>query len=264
MKKPKFLVIGEAFKDIYSISTSTRQSPEADCPVANPTEFLTFPGGAMNVWENLKALGTPSTILLQDTPLSEKIRIVVNGKQLVRIDVNDKVLPFLFSDLSIAASWQPDAIIISDYGKGMFAPHVIEEIGKTFPTLPFFIDTKQDPDKFDSLGSARFWFPNTKEYTEYDEAYLYLGMIDTVIWKRSEKGMILCAGVDCRGFASKATSIVNVSGAGDTVIAAWAYKYMQNFDTWEASTFAMRAAAVVCAKPYTATATLEEINSICN
>ncbi len=61
---------------------------------------------------------------------------------------------------------------------------------------------------------------------------------------------------------TKALEIFDVTGAGDTVISAIAFALSNGFDLIKACNFANHAAAVVVAKPGSATATLAEINQL--
>ena len=68
-----------------------------------------------------------------------------------------------------------------------------------------------------------------------------------------------------------ANNISEVNGAGDTVLAAFVYRYLSVTDAFtlekridSAIRYANAAAAVVCGKPYTATASPDEIWKLLN
>ena len=66
---------------------------------------------------------------------------------------------------------------------------------------------------------------------------------------------------DKKDFPTKAKEISDVTGAGDTVIAAIAYGISLHWEPTQIMSFANHAAGVVVSKVGTATATLEEINA---
>lgn len=254
MSEPKILVIGEAFIDKYYVGTATRLSPEAPIPVVAVKEVIQFDGGAANVYENVKTLGATARLYTQG-PRPIKNRLIANGHQLTRWDENDTIEPLdLLTKKDLMGH---DGIIISDYGKGGFTPKVISLIVGTPLSCPIFIDTK-NPGPWPHYGT--FFFPNMKEWLASKDVY---DLCANVIRTESENGMTQLQFGEAiwhdRAFAQR---IVSVCGAGDTAIAAFAYQYCKNQSVSTALRFASKACAVVCAKPYTAVASHEEINAI--
>lgn len=250
-------VIGDGFWDYYLVGRSHRQNPEADAPLALVEQSLCFPGGALNVIENLKALGCRTS----DSQVStgpQKTRVIVDGKYTLRYDQFDKCPPISFLDPD---SQDPQAIIISDYGKGALTGKLVEQLSITYQ-CPLFIDTKRDPLTMLAFLEARpgpvFFFPNDKEYKEWFGAYHALEHEEfaTVVHKRGALGLR----VGKHEFSSKCHNPVSVCGAGDTVIAAFVKSYLDTPNATQAAAYANYAAAVVCRKPYTATATPDEIS----
>lgn len=247
--QPRILVIGEAMQDLYHIGEATRLSPEAPVPVVKIQETLLMPGGAANVVANLEALGASvSAIYAYRQP--QKNRLMVGNTQLARWDTSDSCEPLV---LPMAISGGIfDALVISDYGKGAFLDRT--NIYRQLLDFqgPVFIDTKQNPLAFCGLRQATF-FPNRKEYDAYTAEY---NRTDYVL-KDGAEGMRYQGNWE----PARAAHVVSVSGAGDTVIAAFAYAKLrwpkQSPASWLA--FASYAAAVVVSKPYTATASVREI-----
>lgn len=267
MSEPRILVIGEKFIDRYFVGTATRLSPEAPIPVVAVSEVIQFAGGAANVARNLEALGADTILYTpQDTPV--KNRLVANGHQLARWDENDHILPIKLPAIGPGI----DAIIISDYGKGGFNPSIISTIIElSQPKTPIFIDCK-DPRSYTTLFESRgFFFPNMKEWQSFQSEYSKCG---NVIRTESEKGMTYYGwGYLSSKFKdfpksyhvpSLTDNVVSVTGAGDTAIAAFTYKYCvdKSNNIKQCLEFASKACAVVVSKPYTATASHEEINKI--
>lgn len=253
----RILVVGERFTDRYFIGTCTRLSPEAPIPVVAIKEVIQFAGGAANVSANFKALGVEVREMYQPGHYPIKNRLMGNDTMLARWDQDDTCEPLTGLNVKLQAYMfkDIDAVVISDYNKGMFTPEGIAAIGQHIPDkTPVFIDTKASPTRFSQLGRRPWFFPNMKEWVANSEAYTAL---KNVVRTESENGVTLVG--DCH-VSSYATNIVSVSGAGDTAVAAFAYAYLSDAAPEDCLRFAMQACAVVCSKPYTATATLDEIH----
>lgn len=261
MSEPRILVIGEKFIDRYFVGTATRLSPEAPIPVVAVSEVIQFAGGAANVARNLEALGADTILYTpQDTPV--KNRLVANGHQLARWDENDHIRPTRIPEVG-----QVDGIVISDYNKGSFTTETISNLKDSIPFGTWlFIDTKTDPAQYFCLGTNSIFFPNSKEWTTYEASY---DNYPQVVRTESEKGMTYLSKYCNQDGKYKtahqpalAKEVVSVCGAGDTAIAAFAYQFCKTKDIDNSLCFASKACAVVVSKPYTATASHEEINKI--
>jgi D-beta-D-heptose 7-phosphate kinase/D-beta-D-heptose 1-phosphate adenosyltransferase len=150
-----------------------------------------------------------------------------------------------------------DGVVISDYGKGAITYEVVEAIARL--NVPTFIDSKRDPRFFDIVMHPYF-FPNQKEYLQYVNEY---ALQPDVIRKKGPEGIAHEQfGKTQWSLPAWATRVVSVCGAGDTVIAAYAYRFFGSVDKLEPLEYANAAAAVVVGKPYTAVASPEEIKAI--
>ena len=148
----KILVIGDVMLDRYFWGEVKRISPEAPVPVFHIKKRSIVPGGAGNVVLNLIGLGAAVTLigivgedenganlsrLFEDKKISPmlfkdknrptitKTRVVSNGQQLLRIDDENNILiDERMKSIIIESSNQQipyhDAVILSDYGKGIF------------------------------------------------------------------------------------------------------------------------------------------------
>jgi D-beta-D-heptose 7-phosphate kinase/D-beta-D-heptose 1-phosphate adenosyltransferase len=263
MTKPKILVVGDLMTDKYYFGTTTRISPEAPIPVVAVYETKQFSGGAGNVRQNLSALGAESRLEggwhNKGTYLvyPEKNRLMVGNTQIARWDEYDKVDPIKLERLDEAIlHWTPNAIIVSDYGKGSVDQAVInwlEDFSWAHKDKPIFIDTKRSPEEFHNLGTLVTFFPNQAEYHQYQNEY---DNCRSVVLKQGEKGISQKEfNNTLLSYPAWAKQVVSVCGAGDTVIAAYAFASCTGYNPLE---FANAAAAVVVEKPFTATASVQE------
>lgn len=253
----KLLVFGEAFVDTYLLATAERISPEAPIPVAKVYETFQLPGGAGNVVENLQVLGGPTVEILQLLfGAGFKNRLIVGGHQLARWDVDDYATPFGDSSRTYSIQQDLDGVIISDYGKGMVDAAALRWLAR-LPKVPIFIDTKANPDKYSSLPNTTF-FPNHKEYLQYKDSY---NTQERMVHKHGAEGMeYVEKGQPLHFEQARTAQPVSVIGAGDTVLASYAYAMVQLNNPRAALSFASAAAAAAVSRPYTTAPSLEEIS----
>ncbi len=249
--QPRILVIGDAMTDVYHVGTATRISPEAPIPVVRISNTTAYHGGAANVAANLTALGADARLVrgTRNGQIPHKHRLMVGETQIARWDETDQVDPVDLEHLDQAVlHWEPDAVVVSDYGKGSVIPTVLQWV--LDQQRPTFVDTKGSPSW---LPNATL-FPNRSEYEAYRDQY---DICPNVVLKRSEVGIAkLSYGKVVEEYPAWATSVVSVCGAGDTVLAAYVYASCVGLHPLP---FANAAAAIVVGKPRTATASVEEI-----
>lgn len=261
MSEPRILVIGERFIDRYFVGTASRLSPEAPVPVVKIDSTFELPGGAANVAQNLKALGCTPTEVYQWGNIPIKNRLISSGIQVARWDEHDNISPWSDEAFSKATWGGLDGVIISDYNKGAFTATNIQSLFGTILKVPFiFVDSKSSPTKFGHYLDRTFYFPNLKEYREHANDY---EACPNIVRTMSETGMeLLHNGQELYHEPAYAKRVVSVSGAGDTAIAAFAYEYCKSQDPERALEFASKACAVSVSKPYTSTASHDEISKI--
>src|SRR5574344_205738 len=208
-----------------------------------------------------------------------KTRVVSKNQQFIRID-KEKKEPLLeeyfeyikdnvdeiFSDV--------DVVVISDYAKGSVTSKVskflIENANKR--NIPVIVDPKgKDYNKY---KGANVCTPNVKELcdvlntkveTEDDiriqatELCKKIGM-EYLALTRSEKGISLVSKTGIKqDFPAIAKDVIDVSGAGDTVVATMAVLLGLEFPLDEICKIANMAASVVVSKFGTATVSLNEL-----
>jgi bifunctional ADP-heptose synthase (sugar kinase/adenylyltransferase) len=233
--------------DHWWVGTSTRRSAEANIPIVAIQQDFVELGGAGNVLMNLIALDCDPVAGYGEGPI--KHRLVVDGVQIARWDQHDYCEEGMFEGSAF------DGVIISDYNKGGFGTGVLNALAHL--PGPFFIDSKKAPWFFECLPGEKFYFPNELEYELHAKHY---NKVDNVIHKRGPLGLeYLKKGNLKLLLPAICKTPVSVCGAGDTVIAAFAASYLRGSSPYRAAIVANAAGSVVVAKPYTATASIVEI-----
>ena len=289
----KILVAGDFMVDHYIMGTSNRLSPEAPVPVVTPKKEYSIPGGAGNVAMNLRTMGADVICvgavgddiwgerlllllknkginidgidIIKNHPTTLKQRIYCDGKQVARLDT-EKIIDWTSSFLSNNLKHY-DTCILSDYNKG-----VIKNANIDMNIL--IVDPKKED--FSLYKNAHIITPNLNELQRATKIKIKddKSLIDAcneliakcnfnyIVAKKGSKGMTI---VGKNSFVKhiKANSVdhPDVTGAGDTVIAALSIAYAKTQDIELSARFANNAAATAVSKSGTATVTIDEINN---
>ncbi|MCJ7838702.1 MAG: D-glycero-beta-D-manno-heptose-7-phosphate kinase [Burkholderiales bacterium] len=206
-------------------------------------------------------------------PTTVKLRVIGRQQQLLRIDFetlpSHEVLADKLADFELLLA-DCDVLVMSDYGKGGLA-HIEKMIelacaaGKTI-----LVDPKGDD--YSRYRGATVVTPNRAELREVvgrwkDEDDMTaraqalrreLGA-KALLVTRSEEGMSLYQESGVLHEAARAQELADVTGAGDTVIAAFAAMLATGAALPEAMHVANRAAGIVVGKLGTAVAHLDEL-----
>ncbi|HJP94814.1 MAG TPA: D-glycero-beta-D-manno-heptose-7-phosphate kinase [Pyrinomonadaceae bacterium] len=229
---------------------------------------------------SLHELGIPDNCLIVDDsrPSTTKTRIVAHNQLVVRADresrsaVNANIAAEIVSRLKEELA-RADAFVVSDYDKGVVTPAILRAILPfAYERLPVLIDPKLR--NFNFYRPATLVTPNhfealrmsDTEDTSDDGSHHAAKVIkeklgcDAVLITRGDRGMML---LESNGepvyVETAAREVYDVTGAGDTVIAALGAALASGATMIEAAALANRAAGIVVAKVGTATATAEEL-----
>jgi rfaE bifunctional protein kinase chain/domain len=229
---------------------------------------------------SLQDLGIPDGCLIVDDsrPSTTKTRIVAHSQLVVRADresriaVNANIAADIVSRLKDELK-RADAFVVSDYDKGVVTPTILRAIlPQAYDRVPVLIDPK--------LRNFNFYRPATLVTPNHFEALRMANTEDTsddgshhaakvikeklgcnaVLITRGDRGMLLLESDNQPVYVETAArEVYDVTGAGDTVIAALAAALASGASTLEAAAFANRAAGIVVGKVGTATATAAEL-----
>lgn len=300
------LVIGDIIVDEFVWGDVSRISPEAPVPVVEVEQVDRRLGGAANVVRNLHALDEASAIVgvvgddepgnwacntlkqigtdirgivTKDNgrPTGIKTRVIARHQQVVRYDHEWKrpILPETRARIEqTVEAMLPDidAVILSDYGKGVLSADFVAALIARLQGKIIAIDPKPEhtaayahatlitPNLHEASAMAGMPAINDDEHVEAIARHLHQ-MLDLklTLITRSEKGMSLFDGKACHHIATAARDVFDVTGAGDTVIAVFTACLARGDDPLTAARHANRAAGVVVGKVGTATASWDEI-----
>jgi D-beta-D-heptose 7-phosphate kinase/D-beta-D-heptose 1-phosphate adenosyltransferase len=246
LKQFKILLIGDACDDTYTYGYVNRISPEAPVPILEPHYTIHHDGMAGNVRKNLEVLGCDVTFLHGKVSKKNRLIDARTKQQLLRLD-NDTISEPIRFETAIPLVY--DAIVISDYNKGTVDYELIEEIAKT-QTIPIFVDTK----KHDLARLAGCYVKINK--FEHVRATSSLPNPEHLVITQGDLGVVWNGWV----FPAEIVGdVTDVCGAGDTFLAALAYKFLETNSMREAIIFANKAASVTVQRVGVYAPRLEEI-----
>lgn len=308
LPESRVFVLGDLMWDEYVRGDVSRISPEAPVPVLLTQSEDRTPGGAANVLKNLRDLkctmgmlgligtdenGTAlqhelekwglgdalSLIRLSDRPTTIKTRFMARNQQLLRVDrekasaidsaTEDRVLATLEK---LLGSFQ--ALIISDYDKGLMTPRVIAESIKIAHKHNVFVAVDPQVKHFRQYVSCDIMTPNEKEASEgigmpfpqNDEDVLLVAKkireslkLPHLLITRSQRGMAYFTEGRAVYLPTVAREVFDVTGAGDTVISVYTAAICAGAEHTEAMVLSNLAGGVVVGKLGTATVTADEL-----
>jgi rfaE bifunctional protein kinase chain/domain len=203
-----------------------------------------------------------------------KLRVIGRQQQLMRIDFetipSHEILASKLADYERQVR-EVDVVIFSDYGKGGLA-HIETMIGRARAAgRPVLVDPKGD--EWEKYRGATILTPNRAEFREVagrwrdqddmnaraERIRRDLG-IDALLVTRSEEGMSLFSSGGALHIPAQAREVFDVSGAGDTVIAALGTLLAAGAPLADAVRIANEAAGVVVGKLGTAVALPGELS----
>lgn len=308
--RKKILVIGDVILDEYIFGKVSRISPEAPVPVVEITKRTHLPGGAAYVASHINNLGaiayligvtgndsygdilvgelekaniaTEGLIKDSERPTIVKTRVIAQNQQIVRVDcekrfpVNQKIVKSILDYIKDIIK-ETDAVIISDYNKGLVIPTLFKEVIKLANKFdkPITVDPK--PTYCLLYKNVTIITPNTSEAGSVvnksivDEKTLIQAGNEllkktnskSILITRGEHGMALFEkNKDVVFIPTSAKEVYDVTGAGDTVISVLTLGLATGASILNSSYLANLAAGIVVEKLGTAKLTLEEIKEI--
>ncbi|MBL0211346.1 MAG: D-glycero-beta-D-manno-heptose-7-phosphate kinase [Holophagaceae bacterium] len=239
-------------------------------------------GGRLLELLSHSGIETASLVMDPSRPTIIKTRVIGQTQQMLRIDreeprsLDATALGGLLGQIENQLPGS-GALIVSDYAKGIIGPQVMDCVRKLCARhqIPWIVDPK--PAHRALYQGATLMTPNRKETAELSgmpaigdaevaaagKALVAALGLSGLLITRSEKGMALFAPdaehAEPWMIPTMAQEVFDVSGAGDTVIAAFSAAVAAGADWKDAAMLANAAAGVVVAKMGTATVTAKEL-----
>jgi len=292
-KDQNVLVVGDLVLDQYAHGRVTRLNPEAPVPILEVVSEDEQTGGAGNAAKNIVTLGGRATLVsvvgIDDTaeaaraaagregyevllvgdasrPTIRKVRYLADGHQMLRVDYEDgsdvagEVEGKIIDNIKAAAE-KADAILVSDYAKGVITEKVAKAILEVAKRREILVSADVKPAAASYFAGVTCIAPNRKEAHEMlglnqhekggrpDKelaASLKEMMKCDVFLTLSEKGMYVAplAGEDFE-MPGHPVEIADTSGAGDTATAAMLLARLSGASLAEEAEIGNAAGAVV-------------------
>ncbi|OGV38970.1 MAG: hypothetical protein A2020_12795 [Lentisphaerae bacterium GWF2_45_14] len=219
---------------------------------------------------------------------TEKQRVMAGAQQLVRIDFEDtlpipaqlreKITEDIISEIE---KHNLDALIFEDYAKGVLSLEMLQKVIEVArannvmvsldPHISQLLEVKRltllKPNRSEAFALAGTYCSDPAESAENDSALIDVaGKLikrwepDYLLISLGPQGLALFAKDGSRHFIpTQAREVYDVSGAGDTVMAAFTLSLAGGADGIEAAIISNHAAGIVVGKIGTATVSTEEL-----
>jgi D-beta-D-heptose 7-phosphate kinase/D-beta-D-heptose 1-phosphate adenosyltransferase len=309
--KTRVLVVGDVVMDHYVWGSVSRISPEAPVPVVNVTRETVLLGGAANVVNNIRSLGgevgicgvighddagkqlqhllhsqeimTDGLIVEPSRPTTIKTRVIAHHQQVVRFDretkegISRETHRRIFDHVAEQAGKGLDAIIISDYCKGVVTQGLVRDIVRLARKRGIIVSVDPKVSHFGIYSGVTILTPNTKEASlgsrieiEDEDSLMRAGRgllkrlsCTAVLITRGEHGMSLFEkGGRITHIPTVAREVFDVTGAGDTVISTLTLAMAAGAKISDAAKLSNYAAGIVVGVVGTATVTPEQLKQM--
>ena len=303
--RPSVFVAGDVMLDEYVHGEVSRVSPEAPVPVVRVAGTEYRLGGAANAAHNVAALGGRVALAgiigedeagqrivtmcrgvgievtalrsMPSLPTIRKVRVVSQHQQLLRMDWEGQIPREEDAQAAVAAlsfAEAPDAIVLSDYGKGFLCPAVVTGLIQEGRRrgIPVLIDPKGAD--WSSYRGATAVTPNIKELeavvgrhvaatdlVSAARSTLLRNGVSALVLTLGERGLLVVTEDWDLAIRAVARDVYDVTGAGDTVIAALAVGLATGLPIQTAAALANVAGGIVVGKSGTAVVSLDEIQA---
>jgi len=262
---------GNVVKNLHSLGAETDIiSVIGDCPISEELRVL------------FSDIGVKTDFLIQEKNRisSKKTRVISGHQQVIRYDFETSDEINSVTEKKIISIVEKiiknyEIILISDYGKGLMTKSLTKKIINiaSLRSIKVLIDPKGND--YSKYSGAFLLTPNLKEASEASginiiddhslvDALKYIKKkcnLSHSIITLSERGIaLLDKGLNI--FPTNSIDVFDVTGAGDTVLAALGFSITKDDSIENAIRFANLAASVVVGKLGSSTASIEEISNI--
>lgn len=301
------MVLGDLMLDHFLWGTVTRISPEAPVPVVEVSDETIRLGGAANVVHNIHSLGatpllvglvgddqhgktligairdkgidTGGIVVDPQRSTTVKTRVVAHSQQVVRADredareVSGKALGRILEKVEEQID-KVQALIISDYGKGVITDGVLRRILELAKKRGLFVAVDPKESHFNLYRGVSLITPNQKEagqafgkpitdgasLEEVGREMLKRLELEALLITRGEEGMALFEqDGSLTHFPTMAREVYDVTGAGDTVVGSFVVARTVGASFKEAALVSNHAAGIAVAGVGTTAVTFSQL-----
>jgi len=300
LRAPRIFVLGDLILDKYVWGSVSRISPEAPVPVVNVRSEEYRPGGASNVVTNLAALGarvscggvigkdeggdillrllksrSRAAAVIRDSgkPTSLKMRMMAHHQQMLRVDQEQRYPIALTVQARLLAAAlkeaaRSDLAIISDYDKGTLPPDFCRQFVRK-SRCPVLVGLKGlDHRKYVGAAGASLnrselvFLSGEVDVDKGARKILRQLSLRFLVVTLGEKGMSVYSRDQAPiTLPTVARQVFDVTGAGDTALAAFGVAFASNLGLEECAILSTAAAGLVVGKVGTETVTRDELIS---
>lgn len=273
-------------KEWYSLGGAANLAKNLTALGEEVTLFSIFGnnGHRNTILDSAALLGIKIIFIEEDRKFSVKTRIMSQSQQLLRYDDEDcfeisknSVEYFKQAFLYEFAETNFDCVIISDYNKGMISDNLLKELYEICNLLhiKIFVDPKQNIKKYENCFLIS---PNITEANQLfkiniqskNDVVLNKDHILRIMKIYNISNVVITLGAEGAYLINESTSyhfsllkkiqVYDVTGAGDTFLAALVFDYLRNKDLHIAIPFANIAASLSVQKSGTTAVTAYEIH----
>jgi len=305
--KLKILVVGDIMLDRFIWGDVERISPEAPVPIVKVTKENYILGGAANVLNNIVSLSASADIcgivgddlfggyildMLRKKRVNQegvvieknfstivKTRVIGHKQQIVRVDREDsnkvnkkiynKLLNFIRNNIS-----KYDAVILSDYGKGVVSKPFYKELVKIAKDNKKILNIDPKQVNMTIYKNPTLLTPNLTEASFAANRRITLSNLNSagkkLLKKFQSDYLVITLGEHGMAIFDKtkenythiptvAREVYDVTGAGDTVISVLTLGMALGENVVDSAKVANLVAGIVVGKVGTATVTPEEL-----
>jgi D-glycero-beta-D-manno-heptose-7-phosphate kinase len=216
-------------------------------------------------------INTEALMALNNRPTTIKTRVLGHHQQMLRIDEelnqslsSNENLNFLQSIQEVLNKHTIDCIILEDYNKGCLNAENIPQLIALAKNhnIPVVVDPKKE--NFKCYQQVSIFKPNLKELKEglhidineinkdslhkVQQEFFKQFDADILLLTLSEHGVYICSKNEAHHIPAHIRDVLDVSGAGDTVVSVAALAYVTGFQLKDIAALANLAGGLVCEK----------------
>lgn len=282
------LVLGDLIVDEYLMGDSKRLSPESPVPVITNLQKKKQAGGAANVALNLKAMGSATLLISQvdfnfdiklisgldfkflpckQTPT--KTRVLANNHVVCRLDTEQ------FQQVKASKKWiqhDTNICVLSDYNKGFLYDSLTIIKWCNDSNILTIVDPKRPWYCYKGCWLIKANLQELEDQLEYPVEIQDLNMvcsriatlheIKNLIITLGSQGLFVWTKSESKLFPATHNQVIDVTGAGDVVVAAIAHYVNQGLDLISAADRANKLAGISVTHPGCYVLTAEDVNKI--